>query len=350
MLRPFQRAVVGCVGSAGATVGVVDGVFQPKARSMPMIDQRAHSRDVHVVDAVRIAEHIPDGGGDGGSDQAERCAAIAAEQRQVEPDHRDNRDRQSQRSGEERELQDRRDEEHEHQRHGANDEREDAGHLQLLLGRRLPVRDVEVAHHERGDGERDGADADENRGDQRGGDEAREHRVHALHEHGQRVEAVHIRVEILSRHADQGQDDAQREAERSCIERRFAGVSGALGARNRLDDELRRKDGADRAEGPGEDRRKADLAIPSEVEVRQFRLHRRDPAGQRHSDVEDDRDAGNLDGAVQDRDIGDAFKAAEHVVECADNGDDARRDRQVDLERSGDCCCSANVVANIHQQ
>src|SRR4051794_9887224 len=37
MLYPRQWAVVGCVGSAGATAGVVDGVFQPKARSMPMM-------------------------------------------------------------------------------------------------------------------------------------------------------------------------------------------------------------------------------------------------------------------------------------------------------------------------
>ena len=88
---------------------------------------------------------------------------------------------------------------------------------------------VEVAHHQRGDRERHGADADEDRGDQRGGDEAGEHRVHALHEHGQRVEAVHVRVEELRRDADQRQDDAERKAERGRIERRIAGVVGALG-------------------------------------------------------------------------------------------------------------------------
>src|SRR5689334_7665559 len=36
MLHPFQRAVVGYVGSAGATAGAVDGLVQ-KARSMPMM-------------------------------------------------------------------------------------------------------------------------------------------------------------------------------------------------------------------------------------------------------------------------------------------------------------------------
>src|SRR4051794_23098238 len=76
-------------------------------------DQRAQRRDVHVVDAIRIAEHVPDGCGDGGSNQTEGRASIAAEQRQVEPDHCDNGDRQSQRAGEERELQNLRNEEDE---------------------------------------------------------------------------------------------------------------------------------------------------------------------------------------------------------------------------------------------
>ena len=52
-------------------------------------------------------------------------------------------------------------------------------------------------------------------------------RVHALHEDRQRVEAVHVRVEVLRGHPDQRQDDAEREAERGGVERRAAGFSGA---------------------------------------------------------------------------------------------------------------------------
>src|SRR3954467_3141154 len=37
MLHPFRGGVVGCVGWAGATVEAVDGLVQPKARSMPMM-------------------------------------------------------------------------------------------------------------------------------------------------------------------------------------------------------------------------------------------------------------------------------------------------------------------------
>src|SRR3954452_20081967 len=37
MLYPRQRTVVGCVGSAGTAAGAVDGLVQPKARSMPMM-------------------------------------------------------------------------------------------------------------------------------------------------------------------------------------------------------------------------------------------------------------------------------------------------------------------------
>ena len=94
----------------------------------------------------------------------------------------------------------------------------------------------------------------------------------------------------------------------------------------------------------------ADRAVPGEVLRRQLGRHRADAAGRVQRDAEDEGDADDLDGAVQDGDLGDALQAAEHVVEGADHGDDAHRDRQVDLQHGGDRGGTADIVADIHQQ